>query len=72
MISSDEYAIQAGSECPVCHTILHVNPVSASGAEYGDGVITEEVRCSTCNSRWIELYTLTGYEDLVLGDQPDE
>ena len=68
MLSPEDYAILGGTECPVCGETW----VDGGAPTYGNDTITEVMVCKGCKSSWVEVYKLTGYEDLQLGDIEDE
>jgi len=55
-----EYLALGGSTCPFCW-------VGAAGSlgevEVEQGKAHQKLKCSTCHKQWLDLYTLTGYEE---------
>ena len=62
--SEKEYAADCGDRCPVCTSpYLEISP------EFDSEGLTEKVKCESCNSTWLNVYSLVGYTNLVEGDK---
>ena len=61
-LTSEEYVARKGIVCPVCQS----DDVEITECAQFDGdVCSQQCECEYCCSRWTDLYTLTGYTDLV-------
>lgn len=62
MLTEKEYVENGGVICPVCGN----NGVEAPNRPQNDTVseIYQEVQCSKCSATWVDVYTLSGYDNL--------
>lgn len=62
-----EYVLHAGCVCPVCGS----DDVVSDGpdGEYDYNKIGMRCHCDSCDATWDEIYTLTGYDNLVEEEQ---
>lgn len=58
---SDETKVQ-GTHCPNCGETFDINYGSF---DFDVGHIYQPAYCEVCDSEWDDVYTLTGYRDLV-------
>ena len=57
-----EYAItHEGMKCPICGAL----PSYDGELETNHNIITQNIYCGHCGSRWTDIYTLTTYASLV-------
>lgn len=63
---SDEYYVQkAGLCCPVCRS----SNIGAHAIHQAEArTAWQEVRCNACGSTWNDIYNLTGFDDLEVGN----
>lgn len=59
-ISSERYVKQDGRECPVCGN----DDLDYGSQDFHPGGMSQGVGCKECESDWLDVYTLTSYEDL--------
>ena len=65
MMSRREYLRWNGRKCPACQS----TNMTSGETQYPSTVeITQGMTCQSCGASWVELYKLTGYADLELGD----
>ena len=62
-LSSEQYAAEAGTRCPVCKatSIESTEQVQVDGPN-----AWQEIRCNLCGSTWNELFRLTGFAELEI------
>lgn len=65
VMSEAEYVEHRGLMCPVCKS----ENIEAEEVNIDAGTAWQEISCKNCNSRWEDSYTLTGYSNLVRGDE---
>jgi formate dehydrogenase maturation protein FdhE len=63
--SPSEYKSLSGVVCPVCGT----SHISGNGRTQtiADGAY-QPIKCDECESTWNDVYTLSGYDELSLGE----
>lgn len=53
--------------CPVCG---EEHAVTVTGSMDTDGrTATQPVECDNCKSNWLDVYTLSGVEDIEIGEK---
>ena len=57
-VTSDEYREADGAECPYCGS----EDIVGATIQIGSGDAYQLMSCSSCEKKWYDLYTLTGYE----------
>ena len=57
-LTSDKYRVVGGTHCPYCGSAN----IEGAGTQTGGGYAHQLISCNTCEKRWYDLYTLTGYE----------
>lgn len=62
MMKTQEEYLAASNKCPFCHS-WNINGMEAGEIE-GNGA-SQEVACGDCRKHWRDLYTLTGYEEVI-------
>ena len=63
MNSQQLYVEKLGLVCPNCGS-PHIN--SEDGIDADGGCAWQNVYCEDCDARWQDVYTLTGYDNLVV------
>ena len=57
-MTSDDYRDAGGTHCPYCGSV----DIEGASIQVGDGGAHQLISCNTCEKRWYDLHTLTGYE----------
>ena len=60
----EKYLASGGGNCPVCGK----HNLEGESVDIDGGSATQEMYCTDCESSWTDMYTLTGYADLKIGD----
>ena len=62
--TNEEYIKISGQQCPSCdsYETASLDQVSTDG-----GTAWYEVECKSCKATWQDIYTLTGYDNLIEG-----
>lgn len=56
------YLKRSGTHCPYCDD----NQVEGvSGVEIDGGGAWQRVRCTNCHKEWLDVYTLTGIQEVI-------
>lgn len=59
LMTKEQYAEAAGVECPNCrHQGLITGTIEGNGS-----AAYQPVKCERCGARWVDCYTLTGYDN---------
>lgn len=58
--SNEEYLADSNS-CPFCGS----SDVEGDSFDVDAGGVWQPIVCTTCNRKWNDLYTLTGYEEVT-------
>ena len=58
--TSNEYAKYSGTRCPACNS----EDIEGSLVEIDGAGASQDIRCNSCYSTWIDVHVLVGYEDL--------
>jgi len=64
--TSKQYVANGGVRCPKCMS-LHI---TGGAIGYSVGALKLSVSCNICESKWEELYKLTGYINLTVDTPP--
>lgn len=63
MLTNEEYVKFKGIRCPNCRdNKVQATNYDKSGAE----ILLQDCQCSTCGATWVDVYTLTGYDNLEI------
>jgi len=65
LLNNQEYIDRLGLACPHCHK---TEQVESNNLKVDGGVAWAEVNCNACQAKWVDEYTLVGYNQLVLPD----
>lgn len=65
MPNVEKYLKSGGVRCPLCNS---TNINSNSRIEANNGCAWQNIKCDNCKGEWINIYTLTGYKDIVIPD----
>ena len=61
-LSEEEYVAKEGGICPWCES----KDICGGAAEFDGDYCWLNVVCDACNKEWTDLYSLVGYEELVV------
>lgn len=63
-VSCRRHAQTQGMYCPKCGS----DEIEGNEVTTGNGMATQEMGCLVCGATWTDTYRLTGYTDLMSGE----
>lgn len=59
-MTDEEYVKAKGCQCPVCRSA----DIEGGETDMGGDSATQEISCTACESTWVDVYKLIGYDQL--------
>lgn len=61
-MNNEEYLAAGGNKCPNCSS----DNIEGGGVDVDAGHCAQQVTCNDCDAAWVDVYHLTGFEQLGL------